>query len=62
MCLGVVTSGIPLSPSVGKNIAMGYVKSGFHKKGTALSVEVRKKARTALVTPMPFTPTRYWRG
>jgi aminomethyltransferase len=41
---------------------MGYVKSGFHKKGTALSVEVRKKARAALVTPMPFIPTRYWRG
>jgi len=41
---------------------MGYVKSGFHKKGTALAVEVRKKARAALVTPMPFIPTRYWRG
>jgi len=60
--IGVVTSGIPLAPTVGKNIAMGYIKSGFHKKGTAVAVEVRKKARAALVTPMPFTPTRYWRG
>ncbi|KAI9455030.1 glycine cleavage system T protein [Russula earlei] len=60
--IGIVTSGIPLAPSVGKNIAMGYVKSGFHKKGSALAVEVRKKARAALVTPMPFVPTRYWRG
>jgi len=60
--IGTVTSGIPLAPTVGKNIAMGYVKSGFHKKGTALAVEVRKKTRLALVTPMPFIPTRYWRG
>jgi len=60
--IGVVTSGIPLAPSVGKNIAMGYIKSGFHKKGTTVMVEVRKKARPALVTPMPFIPTRYWRG
>lgn len=60
--VGVVTSGIPLAPTVGKNIAMGYIKSGFHKKGTAVMVEVRRKARPALVTPMPFIPTRYWRG
>jgi len=60
--IGIITSGIPLAPTVGKNIAMGYVKSGFHKKGTALAVEVRKKARPALVTPMPFITTRYWRG
>ncbi|KAF8490002.1 hypothetical protein F5888DRAFT_1869350 [Russula emetica] len=60
--IGVVTSGIPLAPTVGKNIAMGYIKSGFHKKGTAVMVEVRKKARPALVTPMPFIPTRYWKG
>lgn len=60
--VGVVTSGIPLAPTVGKNIAMGYIKSGFHKKGTAVMVEVRRKARPALVTPMPFITTRYWRG
>jgi len=60
--IGIITSGIPLAPTVGKNITMGYVKSGFHKKGTALAVEVRKKARPALVTPMPFITTRYWRG
>ncbi|KAF8468115.1 hypothetical protein DFH94DRAFT_795943 [Russula ochroleuca] len=60
--IGVVTSGIPLAPTVGKNIAMGYIKSGFHKKGTTVAVEVRKKARPALVTSMPFISTRYWRG
>jgi aminomethyltransferase len=41
---------------------MAYVQSGFHKKGTALGVDVRKKIRAAIVTPMPFIPTRYWRG
>ena len=59
--LGKVTSGIP-SPSLGKNIAMGYVASGHHKKGTELAVEVRGKLRKATVTPMPFVPTRYYRG
>lgn len=57
----MVTSGIP-SPSLGKNIAMGYVQSGHHKKGTELGVEVRNKLRKAIVTPMPFVKTRYWRG
>ncbi|KAG8894084.1 Aminomethyltransferase, mitochondrial, partial [Tulasnella sp. 403] len=59
--IGVVTSGIP-SPTLGQNIAMGYVKSGFHKKGTEVAVEVRKKLRKATVRPMPFVPTNYWRG
>ncbi|KIY71662.1 glycine cleavage system T protein [Cylindrobasidium torrendii FP15055 ss-10] len=59
--LGEVTSGIP-SPTLGKNIAMGYVKNGNHKKGTAVEVEVRDKRRTATLTPMPFVPTNYWRG
>ncbi|KAI0313134.1 glycine cleavage system T protein [Amylostereum chailletii] len=59
--LGTVTSGIP-SPTLGKNIAMGYVRSGAHKKGTELLVEVRGKMRPAVVTPMPFVPAKYWRG
>ena len=58
---GTVTSGIP-SPSLGKNIAMAYVKSGWHKKGTAVEVDVRNKLRKAVLTPMPFVPTRYYRG
>ncbi|KAJ7464377.1 hypothetical protein FB451DRAFT_1403066 [Mycena latifolia] len=41
---GTVTSGIP-SPTFGKNIAMGYVLSGWHKKGTAVEIEVRGKMR-----------------
>jgi aminomethyltransferase len=58
---GTVTSGIP-SPTLDKNIAMCYVKSGLHKKGTELDVEVRNRRRKAVVSPMPFVPTNYWRG
>ena len=59
--LGSVTSGIP-SPTLGRNIAMGYVKNGHHKKGTELAVEVRGKLRKAVATPMPFVQTKYYRG
>ncbi|OCH89257.1 glycine cleavage system T protein [Obba rivulosa] len=59
--IGMVTSGIP-SPTLGKNIAMGYVQSGHHKKGTELLVEVRNKLRKAVATPMPFVPTNYYRS
>ncbi|KAF8606611.1 glycine cleavage system T protein [Ceratobasidium sp. AG-I] len=59
--IGVITSGIP-SPTLGTNIAMGYIKSGHHKKGTKVLVEVRKKLREAEVRGMPFIPTKYWKG
>ncbi|KAF8336017.1 glycine cleavage system T protein [Amanita rubescens] len=59
--IGTITSGIP-SPSLSQNIAMGYVKSGHHKKGTELEVEVRGKRQKAVVTPMPFVKPKYWRG
>ncbi|KAL8423505.1 hypothetical protein RB596_003642 [Gaeumannomyces avenae] len=59
--LGVVTSGCP-SPTLGKNIAMGYIKDGFHKAGTEVAVLVRGKPRKAVVTKMPFVPTKYWKG
>ena len=58
---GIVTSGIP-SPTLGKNIAMGYIKSGWHKKGTEVTVEVRKQLRKAVLSPMPFSKPNYWRG
>ena len=57
---GIVTSGIP-SPTLGTNIAMGYVTSGHHKKGTNVLVEVRKKLRDAVVRPMPFVPPKYYK-
>lgn len=59
--IGVITSGIP-SPTLGKNIAMGYIKNGFHKKGTEVEVDVRNKLRKAVITPMPFIKPGYYRG
>uniref|UniRef100_A0AAY4C261 Aminomethyltransferase, mitochondrial n=1 Tax=Denticeps clupeoides TaxID=299321 RepID=A0AAY4C261_9TELE len=59
--IGEVTSGCP-SPCLKQNIAMGYVETAFSKVGTALQVEVRKKAVPALVSKMPFVPTKYYTG
>jgi aminomethyltransferase len=59
--VGVVTSGCP-SPTLGKNIAMGYVADGFHKAGTEVDVVVRGKKRRAVVSKMPFVPSRYHKG
>ncbi|KAF9489606.1 glycine cleavage system T protein [Pleurotus eryngii] len=59
--LGVVTSGIP-SPTLGKNVAMGYVRNGSHKKGTELEVDIRGKRRRAVIAGMPFVESRYFRG
>jgi len=59
--IGKITSGCP-SPTLGKNIAMGYIKDGFHKSGTNVEVVVRGKKRNAQVTKMPFVPSKYWKG
>lgn len=59
--LGNVTSGIP-SPTLGQNIAMGYVLNGHHKKGTDLLVDVRRKLRPAKIVGMPFVPSKFYRG
>lgn len=59
--IGKITSGCP-SPTLGKNIAMGYIKDGYHKSGTEVSVVVRNKNRKAVVTKMPFVPSKYWKG
>lgn len=56
--LGVVTSGCP-SPTLGKNIAMGYVRDGRHKVGTELQVLVRGRPRRAVVAKMPFVPAKF---
>lgn len=58
--IGNVTSGCP-SPTLGKNIAMGYVKNGYHKAGTEVGVQVRGKRRKGVVTRMPFVPAKYWK-
>ncbi len=59
--VGEVTSG-GFSPSLNAPIAMGYVARPYSDPGTALAVVVRDVARPARVSPMPFVPTRYYRG
>ncbi|XP_078596927.1 aminomethyltransferase, mitochondrial-like [Branchiostoma floridae x Branchiostoma japonicum] len=59
--IGVVTSGCP-SPSLKKNIAMGYVQTAFAKAGTPLKLEVRGKQVPAQVSKMPFVPANYYYG
>lgn len=56
--VGKITSGVP-SPTLGKNIAMGYVKDGLHKSGTELDIVVRGRKRKGVVAKMPFVPTNY---
>ncbi|XP_004625150.2 aminomethyltransferase, mitochondrial [Octodon degus] len=57
--IGAVTSGCP-SPSLKKNVAMGYVPSKYSRPGTQLLVEVRRKQQMAVVSKMPFVPTNYY--
>ncbi|KAJ6145051.1 Aminomethyltransferase [Penicillium chermesinum] len=59
--IGIVTSGLP-SPSLGgTNIAMAYVNTGFHKKGTEVGVKVRNKVRKATVVGMPWVESKFHR-
>ena len=58
--IGKVTSGGP-SPTLGRNIAMGYVPPAFAELGTDLKVIVRGKAAAAEVIAMPFVAQRYYR-
>lgn len=57
--IGVVTSGCP-SPSVGKNIAMGYLPPDFAKVNTELLYKIRNKYYKAVVTKMPFVKANYY--
>ena len=58
--VGEITSGA-FSPSLKKNIAMGYVEKKHGKAGTELKVIVRNKANDATVTKMPFAKTTYFK-
>ncbi|MEJ6790105.1 glycine cleavage system aminomethyltransferase GcvT [Brevundimonas sp. BR2-1] len=58
--IGTVTSGGP-SPTLGRNIAMGYVPPKFAELGTDLKVVVRGKPAAAEVIAMPFVAQRYYR-
>jgi aminomethyltransferase len=58
--IGKVTSGGP-SPTLGKNIAMGFVSPASAALGTKLKVIVRGKPAPAEVVDMPFVAQRYYR-
>lgn len=58
--VGIVTSG-GFAPSVGGPIAMAYVDIKHAADGENLTIEVRGKALSAKVVPMPFIPHRYVR-
>ncbi len=58
--IGTVTSGGP-SPTLGRNIAMGYVPPAFAELGTELKVIVRGKPAAAEVVATPFVAQRYYR-
>ena len=59
--VGGVTSG-GFGPSLGAPIAMGYVDAAHAAVGSALALVVRDVPRPAHVAPLPFVPTRYYRG
>lgn len=59
--IGKVTSGL-LGPSIDKPIAMGYVPAAFAALGNKVNAIVRGKPVPMEVVPMPFVPTRYYRG
>ena len=58
--IGTVTSGGP-SPTLGRNIAMGYVPPAHAALGTDLKVIVRGRAASAEVVALPFVAQRYYR-
>jgi len=59
--VGKVTSGT-MSPCLRKNIAIAYINKPLNKQGTELEVVVRGKAFPAVVTKMPFVPTKYYKA
>jgi aminomethyltransferase len=54
---GQVTSGT-FSPSLKRNIAMGYVPTALSQPGQSLEVEMRGKPSAAEVVALPFVPHR----
>lgn len=59
--VGEVTSGL-LGPTINKPVAMAFVDPALATTGTRLQAIVRGKPVPMEVSPMPFVPTRYWRG
>ncbi|WP_249975603.1 glycine cleavage system aminomethyltransferase GcvT [Vreelandella olivaria] len=59
--IGVVTSG-GFGPSIGKPIAMGYVRREWEAPETTVYALVRGKPLPMVVTPTPFVKPGYYRG
>jgi aminomethyltransferase len=57
--VGHVTSGCP-SPTLGGNVAIGYVESASAKPGTRVQLLVRNKKIDAEIAKMPFIKTNYY--
>ncbi|XP_037956335.1 aminomethyltransferase, mitochondrial-like [Teleopsis dalmanni] len=57
--IGQVTSGCP-SPSLCKNVAMGYIDNQFAAAGTNVQLKIRNKLYAAEVVKMPFIKTNYF--
>uniref|UniRef100_A0A1B6E951 Aminomethyltransferase, mitochondrial n=1 Tax=Clastoptera arizonana TaxID=38151 RepID=A0A1B6E951_9HEMI len=57
--VGTVTSGCP-SPSLGSNIAMGYVNSDLSSPGTKLQVKIRDTLLNVVVSKLPFVESKYY--
>lgn len=58
--IGTVTSGCP-SPTLGKNIAMGYVKRELANKGQKVQLNVRSKLIEGEVVTLPFVQPNYYK-
>lgn len=57
--VGKVTSGCP-APSLGGNVAMGYVPEALKKVGTQLLVNIRGRDVQCTIAKMPFVPAKYY--
>lgn len=55
--IGLLTSGT-FSPTLKRNIAIGYVAAGCAEPGSRISVEIRGRAVGATVVKLPFVPHR----
>jgi aminomethyltransferase len=51
--IGALTSGAP-SPTLGKNIGMGYVEVADAVPGKAVQVDIRGKHTAAQIVALPF--------
>ncbi len=58
--VGVITSG-GFGPSVGKPVAMGYVRADLAAPGTPIELMIRGKARPAEICALPFVAPNYKR-